>query len=320
MLPILVASVAGSAVIPQVIVPGGWIYGANGTYQPLAATSGVPAGTVLTTHTGNYVIATPGTTITAMDIHGGIDVKAANFTLASSRVRQDSGAGSCIDARWTGCVNATFSDCEPVPDTPTTSLNSVMGHDYTAQRCNAHGGTDGFRSSTNNRDGGNIGTKANVFLLGNYVHGLAGWASDPAQGGGPSHNDPWQHEGGGNATAIGNNFDGRVDPTIADGANWNTVGNHPGDGLDVGQCNQFNKNTTTSITTGVVINNNWYDYAYIALNFGGLGAGNHIDSIQNNLFGHHTASGVHINLVGTTVGTLAGNAFADGVGSITVHS
>ncbi|HEY5201653.1 MAG TPA: hypothetical protein VIJ31_12185 [Acidothermaceae bacterium] len=325
--PVLVAAVAGSAVRPAVIIPGGgWAYGANGTYQPLAATSGVPAGTSLTTHTGGYTITTSGTSISGMNVTGGIDIKTSNVTVSSSRVRGQSpnASGACVDMRWTGCVNALLQDCEVAPDVPQTYLNCVMGHDYTAQRCNVHAGTDGFRASTNNNNGGNIGTVTNVHLLGCYSHGNAGWVSDPAQGNGPSHSDPLQYEGGNNSTVIGNNFDGRIDPTLGNGtataSTWNG-GQHsiPGS-LDVSQCNQWNRNTTPSITSGIILNNNWFDYAYIAINMGSLGAGNHIDSIQNNLFGHHTASGVQINLVGTTVGTLSGNAFVDGVGSIVTHA
>lgn len=311
---------------------GGWIYGANGTYKPSAATSGVPAGTVLTTHTGSYTITTPGTTITAMNITGGVDIKAANVTISASKgvgPSAGSGGSSVVDCRWTGCINALVTDCELAPAVPATSFNSAMGHDVTWQRCNMHAGTDGVRSSTNNHDGGNIGSNANVFLLGNYIHGLAGWVNDPAApvNSGPephaSHNDPWQPEGGNHATAIGNFFDGRIDPTLGHGtataATWNG-GNHFISGvLNTNSCNQFNTNTTATVTTGLVVNNNWFDYGYIALN-AALGAGNHFDSIQNNLFGHHTTSGVHINLVGTTVGTLAGNAFEDHVGTITVHS
>lgn len=303
---------------------GGWIYGANGTYQPLTATSGVPAGTALTPHTGSFTITTPGTSISSLIISGGIDIRAANVTISKCIETGAASKGSAVvDCRWTGCVNALVTDCEIAATTYATSFNSAMGHDVTWQRCNIHKGTDGVRSATNNNDGASQAShNANVFLLGNYVHGLAGWNNDPSQGNKASHNDPWQWEGGNNHVAIGNNFDGRIDPALGGGtataANWNG-GNHTSAGsLATNSGCQADTNTTSNITTGVVINNNWFDYGYIAIN-AALGAGNHIDSIQNNLFGHHTTSGVHINLVGTTVGVLAGNAMVDGVGSPVIH-
>lgn len=324
MRPGMVASILAASILPHVTpATGGWIYGPNGSYQPLAATSGIPAGTTLTPHTGSYVITTPGTVVTAMDITGGIDIKTANVTISASRGRQATSTGNAVvDCRWTGCVNALVTDSELAPVTPAVALNTAMGHDVTWQRCNMHAGTDGIRSSTNNLDGGNIGSTANVFILGSYVHGLAGWLHDPGQGNNPDHGDPWQPEGGNGQVAIGNNFDGRIDPTLGGGtanaSNWNG-GNHPLTGsLATNSCIQGDTNTTKTITTGVIINNNWFDYGYIAINFA-LGSPNHIDSIQNNLFGHHTTSGVHINLVGTTVGTLAGNAMIDGVGSPVIH-
>ncbi|MGA8330450.1 MAG: hypothetical protein WB777_14275 [Mycobacterium sp.] len=306
---------------------GGWIYGANGTYQPLAATSGVPASAALTPHTGSFTVTTAGTTISNLIISGGIDIKAANVTFSSCLITGAASKGTAVvDCRWTGCVNALVTDCEIAATTFATSLNACMGHDVTWQRCNIHKGTDGVRSATNNNDGASQAShNANVNLLGNYIHGLAGWVSDPSQGGGPSHNDPWQPEGGNYNVAIGNNFDGRIDPTLGNGtataSNWNG-GNHPSAGaLNTNSCIQWDVNTTTTITTGCVMNNNWFDYGYIAINGAfANGSANHFDSIQNNQYGHHTTSGVQINLVGTTVGTLAGNRFADNVGSITVHS
>lgn len=304
-------------------VGDGWIHGANGTYQPLAATSGVPSGTSLTTHSGSYTITTNGTLITAMNVTGGIDIKAANVTISSCLVTGTTSHGNaCVDARWTTCVNALVQDSELAPAIPATSLNSAMGHDVTWARNNIHAGTDGIRSSTNNLDGGNIGTAANVYLLGNYIHDLAGWNSDPSQGGGASHNDPWQPEGGNFNVAIGNNFQGFIANTLGHGtatwANWNG-GNHPITGsTTTNSCIQFNHNTASQ-TTGCVVNNNWFAGAYICINVS-LGAGQQVDSISNNIFQHATTTGnLQINLTGTANPTRVSNVFDNG-GAVTVHT
>ncbi|HEY3923107.1 MAG TPA: hypothetical protein VGL75_00935 [Acidothermaceae bacterium] len=302
---------------------GGWIYGANGTYKPGATTSGVPSGTTLTTHTGSYAVTTSGTFISAMHVTGGIDIETSNVIVSQCLVNGHAANGDCVvDCRHSGCVNALVEDCEIQPLIITTSTNSAMGHDVTWQRCKVHGGTDGIRSATNNLSGGvQANGRANAYLLGNYVYGLAGWLVDPSHGNGPSHCDPWQPEGGNYNVAIGNNFQGFIDSTLGQGtatsANWNG-GNHVIVGsTTTNSCIQFNTNTAKQ-TTGCVVNNNWMNGGYIAINVS-LGAGNQVDSISNNLFGHGTTGNLQINLLSTANPTRTGNAFDDGVGTIAVH-
>lgn len=303
----------------------GWIYGANGTYQPGATTSGVPTGTTLTSHTTGFVVTTAGTLISSMNVSGiGIDIKAANVTVSKSLVTGLAGSADCVvDCRWPGCVNALVEDCELAPAVLHTYTNCVMGHDVTWQRCNIHGGTDGVRSATNNLGGAGVQAngRANAYLLGNYVHGLAGWLSDPSQSG-ASHNDPWQPEGGNYNVAIGNFFDGHIDGTLGQGtattSNWNG-GNHPIPGSTAtNSCIQFNHNTATQ-TTGCTVNNNWLSGGYIAINVS-LGAGQQVDSISNNIFIHGTTtSNVEIILSGTAVPSRTNNVFDTG-GAVTVQT
>lgn len=304
---------------------GGWIYGANGTYKPGATTSGVPSGTTLTAHTTGYVVTTAGTHISAMNVSGiGIDIKAANVIVSSSLVTGLAGSADCVvDCRHVGCVNALVEDCELAPAVLHTYTNAVMGHDITWQRCNIHGGTDGVRSSTYNLDGADQANgRSNSYLLGNWIHGLAGWLDDPSQGGGASHSDTWQPEGGNYNVAIGNFFDGHIDGTLGQGtattSNWNG-GNHPIPGSTAtNSCIQFNHNTAVQ-TTGCTVNNNWLSGGYIAINVT-LGAGQQVDSISNNIFIHGTTtSNVEIILSGTAVPSRTNNVFDNG-GAVVVQT
>ena len=313
-------SAASNAVIP-VGSTGGWIYGLNTTYKPVATTSGVPSGTVLVTHTGSYSISTSGTFITGMDITGGVGVQASNFTLASSRVRGQAttaGASSCVEMRYTQVVNALIEDCEIAPDLVAVFLNCVMGHDYTLQRCNLHAGTDTIRSSQSNLNGAS-NAATNVAVLGCYIWGLAGWLNDPSQGNGPSHSDGHQDEGGNNVLVKGNNFQCFIDGTLGNGsattANWNG-GNHPVAGSTAtNSCMQLNHNTGAT-TSGFVVTQNWMNGGYIAIN-SNLSATDKLDAITSNLFGHGTTSGVQINITTPlTITAKTGNRFEDNIGTI----
>jgi hypothetical protein len=64
--------------------PAGW---------PNAASTGVPAGTALTVHSSTTVT-TAGTVIDGWDIHGYLEIKAANVTVRNTRVRCDA-SGAC---------------------------------------------------------------------------------------------------------------------------------------------------------------------------------------------------------------------------------
>lgn len=58
---------------------------------PTAASTGVPAGTTLTTFTGDMSITTAGAIVTDRDIHGCVDVHAPNVTIRNSRI-----TGPCV--------------------------------------------------------------------------------------------------------------------------------------------------------------------------------------------------------------------------------
>ncbi|PKQ24275.1 MAG: hypothetical protein CVT65_03910 [Actinobacteria bacterium HGW-Actinobacteria-5] len=81
---------------------------------------------------------------------------------------------------------ATFEDCTFAPDSPSYYRDGIVGHRYTASRCQSFGGTDGFGVNGN---GGAI-------IEWPYVPWLTWFKQDPAHTDG-THNDPVAIQGGG---------------------------------------------------------------------------------------------------------------------------
>jgi hypothetical protein len=81
--------------LPTPAAPG------TGTF-PNASNTGVPAGTVLTLHSGDLAINTAGTVINALDITGTVAVNANNVTIENSRIRGSNYWGILIKDGVTG--------------------------------------------------------------------------------------------------------------------------------------------------------------------------------------------------------------------------
>jgi hypothetical protein len=158
---------------------------------------------------------------------------------------------------------------------------------------------------------------------------MAGWLSDPDQGNTPTHNDCIQPQGGNNLQVIGNNLQGFVSPTAGDGASWsgNVRFSNPsyGGGLQTNSCMQFNDNTA-SVTSGLMINNNWADGGYISFNIS-IGSG-HIDQMNNNQFGRNqgaqgsggdTTHTIDMKST-TTVGSITGNVYENNQDPVDVRT
>jgi hypothetical protein len=103
---------------------------------PTTATAGVPGGTALTVINGDYDITTNGAVVEGKEIHGCVDVRAANVTIRNSRIIGPCGYGvstlsatgktvlnrveiNCVDGRGTGLAGPNFAaqavyihDCE----------------------------------------------------------------------------------------------------------------------------------------------------------------------------------------------------------------
>jgi hypothetical protein len=127
-----------------------------------------------------------------------------------------------------------------------------------------------------------------------WIHGLTYFSSDPAQGGGPTHNDAIQ---------------------IMSGANIRITGNY----LQAASSNNAAIQVTqdTGSTSGLYISGNWADGGGCTYNFSGHGPNGELlamggITVTNNRFGRNTGfDGCAILVDLQTTISLSGNVFDD---------
>ncbi len=162
----------------------------NATSWPSASTTGVPAGTQLTAHSGDITVTTAGTVIKGMDVSGCINVRAANVTIIDTRVR-----GNC------NYVVGSYSTGLTIEDSEVDGMNSAgasvgIGYaGFTALRVNVHGSQDG------------INANGNVVVQDSWVHDLNEYNG--------SHNDGIQITEGSNIVLKHNRIENHLDETSA---------------------------------------------------------------------------------------------------------
>lgn len=127
---------------------------------------GVPAGTTLTTHSGDLTVTTANSVVDSLDITGKLIINAANVTVIRTKVETTAHTGNGIEILSGASANL-------INDTVTGFSNSVVGGNYQAVRLDISGMND---------DGFKVGD--NTSLIGNYCHGVyvnEGAHSDCAQ-------------------------------------------------------------------------------------------------------------------------------------------
>jgi hypothetical protein len=151
---------------------------------PTTATAGVPAGTALTVVNGDFTVTTNGAVVAGKEIHGCIDVRAANVTIRNTRIIGPCGsygvstysAGgttvldrveiNCTDGRGTGIAGPNFAahavyihDCENALEIDDNSsvVDSVLSARDGAPT--SHG--DGIQS----QGGNNVVIRHNTLLV-----------------------------------------------------------------------------------------------------------------------------------------------------------
>ena len=150
--------------------------------KPTATNTGVPAGFVLTPVNGDMTVTQDGTTIDGKDINGFLIIAASNVRVTRSIVRghatpytQNTGV-----IRINSGTNILIEDVEVAVAAPSATVDGMWGDHFVGRRLNIHGGVDGLKAGSN------------TTLECSYIHDQAYFASDPNQGGGPTHNDAIQ--------------------------------------------------------------------------------------------------------------------------------
>ncbi len=169
-----------------------------GLVEPGAGTTGVPAGTTLTRYDGNLVITTPGAVYDALDIHGFVTVKAPDVTIRRSIIRGGVATGNLglVTNTTPTATGFVLEDSELVPEHPSVWLDGMKGSNFTLRRVEVHGTVDSVKVYGND-----------VRVESSWLHGNVMYASDPNQGGGPTHNDGVQVLGGRRIALLGNRIE-----------------------------------------------------------------------------------------------------------------
>lgn len=172
--------------------------------KPTAADTG-HYGT-LTTYNGNITVTTAGTQLTGLDIHGWVDVRTSGVRLRNCKIRGDAATSTergIINATHANCVDLVIEDCTIVPDTPSIWWTGVLGHDYTARRCNIYNCVDAFGVYNTNAPS----SQANVNIVRNYAHDAYCHTPDSTHSDNKTHNDAVQIQGNGGVKVRYNNLD-----------------------------------------------------------------------------------------------------------------
>jgi hypothetical protein len=150
--------------------------------KPTASNTGVPAGFLPSLVNGDMTITQDGTTIDGKDISGFLIIKASNVRVTRSIVR----GHSTPYTQNTGVIridsgsNILLEDVEVAVAAPSATVDGIWGDHFVGRRLNIHGGVDGLKAG------------ASTTLECSYIHDQVYFASDPNQGGGPTHNDAIQ--------------------------------------------------------------------------------------------------------------------------------
>lgn len=254
-----------------------------GTYLPSAATTGVPAGAVLTDYNAvgtTGTVGIPPGTYERMHFYGDCYPSTVTGTYVFRECYFHGGIGHPGGNR--GCVYtfgltsgwATFEDCTVAADDPSWYRDGIVGHRYTIRRCNIHTVNDAIGGNAN---GGGI-------IEACWLHDLVWWRQDPAHDDG-THNDGVQIQGGGPWTVRGNLVECYVT------ADSRSSESHPrpapnGRGYG-GSCVIINQQGTFDLVHDTLIEDNWTrgGYSQLQLN-NNRGAGYALAvALGDNLYG-----------------------------------
>jgi hypothetical protein len=223
--------------------------------RPGPANTGVPAGTALTARYGDMHVTTPGVTLDALDIHGFVFIEAPNVTIKRSIIRggrATSGNPGLITAISANGTNFQLADSELAPAYPSVYLDGVKGGNFTLTRVDVHSTVDGVKVFG-----------SNVTIQQSWLHDTIHYASDPNQGGGPSHNDGVQVLGGTSIRIVNNTITGATNAALqvtqgqgrvsglAFGGNW----------ADGGVCTVNIANIPLPSISGIDVSNNRFGRA-----------------------------------------------------------
>ena len=218
--------------------------------KPDATNTGPPAGLSLTVVNQDVTVTASNTVIDAQDIRGFLIIQASNVRVTRSIVRGRATTATTSIIRVNSGTGIVIEDTEIAAAQPSVGVDGLSGSNFTARRLHIHGGVDGMKMGSNSS------------IECSYIHDLRSFASDPSQGGGPTHNDAIQILSGSNIRVIGNQL---LAATSQNAAIQVTQ--------DFGAVSNLN------------IENNWADGGGCTFNFSHNGGSSLTVNTRNNRFG-----------------------------------
>lgn len=296
----------------QTAVDPAWPYGPLGSYKPSASTTGVPAGTSLTTYAGPATL-TAGQTydrlIFPFDvvIPSGVTVRRSRFLGVPNPTADNRSVGIGVSATAT-VSGVLLEDVEVLPQTPNQWVTGVYGHGYTARRVKITNTVDGFAVNG-----------PGVTIEGCYVDSLAYFTPCSYQSTNETHNDVVQFFPGAAGWMIrASTLNGYYGAAGSNAGVSNRTGPTPaGHATPEISCFMFGSTLTGANTPGDGdIVDNWLGGGYQPLNAGGAASVN-LGRVLRNKFagdsvgGPGTSSAVHTVDVDATVTVDAGEGTVD---------
>lgn len=273
---------------------------------------------MLTVWNGDYLLDTPGETVSNLLINGKLKVTASGCRARNLWVQGPAVPGNSnqhlVTHESAGTTDFIIEDSVMIPQTPTYGWNAIKGHHYTAKRCIMQLTVDGVRvyDATAGQQGLAVGVAVEQCWIGQLTLFSPDPNHPPATSDNRTHNDISQMEGGRGTAFRGNVLDGRLARTWP-GINLSTsdpTTNPP---------NVFAPPTTFPYYTGsggeypttsilqiipsvgsvgdLVVEDNWFYYGVVAVNFanptGSAQAlhGKAFTSFKRNKYNHFQGSG-----------------------------
>ncbi len=238
----------------------------------------MPAGTHLRVVSGTVTVTKPGTLLDSLDIKGALVIAADNVTVTRCLIEGAAGTDSVIVRSAHGTL---LQDDEVGVAVPAPTVDAMSVANATLVRLNIHDGVDGIKLG------------ANSVVKASWIHSLRHFASDPSQGGRPTHNDAIQILGGSHIRVLGNYLFGSRSDNSA---------------LQVTQ--------DGALVSDLVVSGNWADGGGCTFNFSSHGPAGQTLSMNvtatSNRFGHNTlfASCPIVTDLSTTL-VQSGNVYDD---------
>lgn len=237
------------------IAADGWVVRVT---QPDETNTGMLPGTTLQTYTGPSAITTDGATFRDTLFTSKISVAAKNVTIEGCKTTAV--IDGMIQASNAAAKNLLIRRTTFRPAAASTNTIGIVGHDFTAERCDISGTVDGIRiHNTNVVDG-----PSGVTVRGCYIHHLCFTTPYAGHGDNETHNDCIQIEGGNDTLIEGNHLAAFGDPIYGNIAD-NPRGPQVLSGIIV--------TPNVGNVRRLMIAGNWFSGAYVPINIAEKGRG-----------------------------------------------